>query len=90
MKDRTCILVTHHVRLCLPVAEMAIKMDSGNAQIEDIEEADLLDLTDDAAEESGDTDADLLSSKAPTTGINTPMNATLITKEHRETVSSCA
>lgn len=89
MKGRTCILVTHHVRLCLPVAEMAIKMDSGNAQIEEIEAANLADLPDVSEDFDRSVETSTVPTNAQTTGVHTPMKATLITKEHRETVSSC-
>lgn len=87
MKDRTCILVTHHVRLCLPIAEMAIKMDSGTAEIVEIDGTDLPELKD-VNELDGATATATPSSKAQTTGVNTPMKVGLITKEHRETVSA--
>lgn len=85
MKHRTCILVTHHVRLCLPVAAMAVKMTDGRAEIQELDETDLADLTELAEVDEGPT-TPAITSKEQTPGNMTPMHGALITKEHRETV----
>lgn len=89
MKDRTCILVTHHVRLCLPVAAMLVRMDGGRAELEEINESDLKDLPDIAEADEKTVTAEP-SSKAQTTGAQTPINGGLITKEHRDIVRHLA
>ena len=89
MKDRTCILVTHHIRLCLPAAAMVIRMSGGTAEIEELDEKDLEDLP-----EMGTGDELTItatpSSKGQTPDTATPVNGALITKEHREKVCAGA
>ncbi|KAF9973901.1 hypothetical protein BGZ73_002829 [Actinomortierella ambigua] len=34
MKNRTCILVTHHVRLCIPTAKLLVAMDNGMIEVQ--------------------------------------------------------
>lgn len=46
MENRTCILVTHHIRLCLPLASMLIKMVGGRAEVEEIGSKNVEDLPD--------------------------------------------
>ena len=89
MENRTCILVTHHIRLCLPVASMLIRMNGGRAELEEIEEKDLEDLPEISSLDEGVVTAGP-GSKVPTAGTSTPVHGGLITKEHRDTVRSCS
>lgn len=85
MENRTCVLVTHHIRLCLPVASLLIRMNGGRAEIEAIEEKDLEILPEISSDDSITVTASP-TSKVPTAGTTTPVNGGLITKEHRDTV----
>jgi hypothetical protein len=85
MENRTCVLVTHHIRLCLPVASMLIRMNGGGAEVEDIVGKDLEDLPEISSLDEGVITAGP-SSKVPTEGASTTVNGGLITKEHREIV----
>lgn len=90
MKGRTCILVTHHIRLCLPIAAMLVRMDGGRAELEEISEDELKNLPEVADGDDKTVTAATPNSKSQTTGVQTPMNGGLITKEHRDIVRCVA
>jgi hypothetical protein len=90
MQDRTVILVTHHVQLCLPAASLVIRMVSGKAQPETIDRtASGTSSRNDSVKEDDeetrvDSDEDTKATPLPAA---TPVDATIITKENRETGS---
>ncbi|KAG0272986.1 hypothetical protein BGZ95_011219 [Linnemannia exigua] len=64
MKNRTCILVTHHVRLCIPTAKLVVLMSNGEialqGSVQQLREQGTLSqvLEEDDEEPTTDSDAD--------------------------------
>ncbi|KAF9080570.1 hypothetical protein BGX23_001955 [Mortierella sp. AD031] len=64
MKNRTCILVTHHVRLCIPTAKLIVLMSNGEislqGSVQQLREQGTLSqvLEEDDEEQNTDSDAD--------------------------------
>lgn len=87
MKGRTCVLVTHHVKLCLPVAALLVRMSNGKAEIIEKEDGQFGDDTTSSEPSDDDTIAVTPSSKDHTPGTMTPVGGALISKENREVVS---
>ena len=90
MKDRTVVLVTHHVQLCLPAASLIVRMTVGKAEPQAIETSDHSQAST-STSSSEDDDATRVgtgnNSKATPLPASTPVHATIITKENRETGS---
>lgn len=64
MKNRTCILVTHHVRLCIPTAKLVVLMHNGEitlqGTVQQLREQGTLSqvMEEDEEEQTTDSDAD--------------------------------
>lgn len=89
MKDRTVVLVTHHVQLCLPASSLVVRMVAGEARPEFTGEAGRpTQRTSTSDSEDEDTRVGTESDSKPTPmPPATPVNAGIITKENRETGS---
>ena len=87
MKDRTTVLVTHHIKLCLPVASMLVKTSNGSATIEKVQEQTAVPL--DFASEMEDSEGTLAGSSTSKDKVSVtapPVFGGLITKENRAQV----
>lgn len=79
MKNRTCILVTHHVRLCIPTAKLVVLMHNGEitlqGTVQQLREQGTLSqvMEEDDEEQTTDSDAD-------TVGGNDVGSSSTITK----------
>lgn len=79
MKNRTCILVTHHVRLCIPTAKLVVLMHNGEitlqGTVQQLREQGTLSqvMEEDDEEQTTDSDAD-------TVGDNDVGSSSTITK----------
>lgn len=91
-KDRTIVLITHHVKLCTSVASLIVRMSNGQATLETPEDGEEAgpsrppSALDNGGPSLEATKDEREKTSGMTTRVHTPANGGLITKENRAQV----